>query len=686
MQQRITTRKEELAEELHGITVKDPYRWLEGDPDSPELRAWLNAQAERASDYFKNIPVRDEIRDQLKRLFERDSVCQPTPREGRYFYEKRKADEDLAILYVKEGLGGTPKVLINPNTLSSDKTAVLTDWEPTRDGKRLMYELSYSGNDKSELRVMDVDSGKDLEEIIPDDIYPEMDAWNVDGTGFWYSRRDPNAPISEAKLNRRIFFHRIGTPVAEDELVWGTELAKENIVWVRLSDDGRFLMGGIYGQEDGKEWYEIHLRDLTNDKGFVPVVTRTPGSVFSGKMHRDTLYVLTNHEAPNWKLMATKLEDAIAGTPKFKDVIPEGNDIIEEYEIVGDRLFVTFLHNVHTVMKEYSLDGKLVRDIGLPTIGKAGGFTSEPEGEELFYGFNSFVYPPTIYRLDLSTNATETLEQLKVTFDTEQFMTEQVWYPSKDGTKIPMFLVHRKDLKRVGNAPTLLYGYGGFDVSLRPSFVTNIVPFIERGGIYALANLRGGGEFGKEWHDAGRRKNKQNVFDDFIAAAEFLIREKYTDSNHLAINGGSNGGLLVAATMVQRPDLVRAVVCQVPVADMIRYHLHNGGVHWIPDYGNPDDPDMLPYLLEYSPYHNLKDGEKYPATLIATSDGDDRVHPSHAYKFAARLEEANASGNPILMRVELKAGHSGAYAISRMVEEDADIWAFIFDQLGMIQS
>jgi len=689
MPERIYTRKDSLTENLHGIQVPDPYRWLEGDPDSSELRSWLTKQADRSSRYFKSIPIRNTLRDEFKKIFDRDSISIPTPRQGKYFYEKRKANEDMAVLYVKEGMDGTARVLINPNTLSPDKTTVLSDWDASRDGKFLVYALSQSGNDRNELRVMDVESGKDIDEAVPDSLYPEINTWNLDGTGFWYSCRDPRISESEARLHRRIFFHRLGTPIKEDTLVWGEDFPKDCLFWVRLSSDGRYLAGVAYGREEGKEWTEIYAKDLRQEQDFILVVKRIPGSLFySGRIHRDRLYVLTNHDAPKWKLMATDIASALGGKPQFADVLPEVEDVLENCVPVGDKLFATYLHDVHTVMREYALDGRLVREIPLPTLGTAGGFSLEEEGDELFYVFSSFVYPPTVYRLDLRTGETEVVEKLRATFDTSKIETKQVWYESKDGTKVPMFVVHRKGIKQDGTNPCLLYGYGGFNVDLSPSYMSTTVPFIERDGVFAIANLRGGGEFGKEWHEAGMRKNKQNVFDDFIAGAEYLISEKYTSSARLAVMGGSNGGLLVAATLVQRPDLVGAAVCRVPVTDMLRYHLLHGdeGVHWIPEYGDPDDPDMFRYLLSYSPYHNVKDGEQYPAILITTSDGDDRVHPFHSYKLAARLEEANTSDKPILMRVETKAGHSGAAAISRSIEEDADVWSFIFDQLGMIES
>lgn len=683
--QKIPTRKDDLVEKLHGKDVADPYRWLEGDPSEPELNAWLTAQGAAARSYFDGTKGRDALRDEFKKLFERDSVDVPMPRRGRYFFEKRKADEDMAILYMSEGLDGTPRKLIDPNTLSPDKTTVLADWEPTRDGRRLMYALSKSGNDKNDIRVMDVDAGEDLPEVIPDDLYPELDVWNEDGTGFWYERRDPDAPENEPKFHKRVYFHRIGDDVANDTYVWGKGFPKEGIPSIRLSHCGKYLIASVYAQDADREWTETYIKETKDTEGeFVLALEREPGSLHGASVHQDFLYVSTNQGAPKWKLVRAPVADVLAGTAVFTDVLPEAEDTLEEYAPVGDRLFVTYLHDVHTLMREYALDGTFVRDITLPALGSAGGFSREAEGKELFYLCTSFAYPPTVFRLDLESGETRIIDQIKSTYDVDTLMTEQVWCTSKDGTRVPMFLIYKKGVALDGKNPAMLYGYGGFDISLTPSYMLTSIPFIMRGGVFAIANLRGGGEFGKDWHEAGMKDRKQNVFDDFIAASEYLIKEKYTSSDRLAVMGGSNGGLLVAALMTQRPELVRAVVSRVPVTDMLRFHLHHGGRHWIPDYGDPDDPTMFEYLLGYSPYHNVKDGERYPATLVTTSDGDDRVHPLHAYKFAARVQEANASEHPILMRVEMQAGHSGAYAISRSVEEDADVWSFVFRELGML--
>lgn len=682
------TRKADVVEILHGISVPDPYRWLEKN-EEPEVQAWLAEQADYAEEYFSAVPVRQTLHEELKQLFSLDTVGMPVPRRGRYFFAERKGDQDMAVLYVQQGLDGTPRVLIDPNTLSEDKTVMLKTWTPSRDGRLLAYQLSKAGNDRADIRVMDVETGNDLPDYIPDDIYPAVYSpitWNANGSGFWYTKRAPEVPATEEKFYQRVYFHALGSDYREDPLVFGAEIGKEDIPWVSLSEAGSWLLANVLGRLGNNEFAEIFIQDLGNpDAGFIPIVPRLPGTKFFCKMHRGNVYIWTNYEAPRWQLMVIGIHDAFVGKGKPTTLIPEGRGTLVNAVPIGDRLFTASLEDVHSVLREYDLEGNFVRDIALPTIGTADEFLYEEGGHELFFSFTSFAVPPTVYRLDLTTGDVRIFKQMEAGFDTDAIATEQVWYPSKDGTQIPMFLVYRKGLLRNGAIPTVLYGYGGFDVSVTPMFMKSIVPFVKRGGIFVIANLRGGGEFGKAWHEAGMRKHKQNVFDDCIAAAEWLIANGYTRRERLAIFGGSNGGLLVTAVMTQRPDLVNAAVAAVPVADMLRYHLFFGGRHWIHDYGDPDDPDMMPYLLGYSPYHNVRDGERYPATLIITSDSDDRVHPMHSYKMSARLQEANASGNPILLRVELKAGHGGASAVSKYVAQQADLWSFVFDQLNITE-
>lgn len=667
------------------IDPEDPYRWLEAN-ETPRVQDWLKAQSEQSEQYFQAQPMRQALRDRFRQLFSLDTVVMPYPFEGKYFHTKRLGDQDLAVLYVRGGLGGEPRVVLDPNTLSDDKSVTLSGWAPSDDGNLLAYELSSAGNDKTSINIMDVRTGEKLPDVIPDHYYPSFDAWNQDGTGFWYSKHDPAALMEEAKLHKRLYFHTLGTAWQDDPIVFNLPMGKEETINGGPSDDGRYFLVQRYGQDEatGREWNEAWLRDLGDpNSDFVCVIERNPGTEFIAEFHRDKLYVATNQDAPLRQIMEMDIAQALAGNPTPMVLVPEGRGVIEEKTFVGDKLFVLTLEDVHSILRQYDLDGHLVREIVLPDLGSASGMACEAEGSELFFSFASYAVPPTTFRLDLASGDLAVFDQMKAGFDTDQIKTEQVWYPSKDGTQIPMFLIHRKDLKLDDNNPTVLYGYGGFDISLTPAFTKSIVPFIERGGVYAIANLRGGGEFGKAWHEAGMRKNKQNVFDDFAAAARWLVGNGYTRKERLAISGGSNGGLLTLTTITQQPNLVAAAIADMPVADMLRFHIHFGGVYWIPDYGDPDDPDMREYLQNYSPYHNVCDGGHYPATLIATADGDDRVHPMHSYKMAARLQEANASANPIILRVELKAGHAGASAISKMVEDLADEWSFLFDRLGV---
>lgn len=668
-----------------GMGSDDPYRWLENN-DTPRVQEWLREQADRTEKYFQSLPARRGLCERFRQLFSIDTVGTPYPYRGRYFTIKRRGDQDMSVLYVQDGLAGTPRVVLDPNTFSEDRSVTLGSWAPSLDGSMLVYGLSNAGNDKTSLHVMDVRTGIKLPDVIPDDYYSSFNAWNPDGTGFWYTKHDPRAPMDEAKLYQRLYYHALGSAWQDDPIVFGEGFDKENLIGGGPTEDGHYFLVSVYGQDKdaGREWNEAYLRDLRDPQAdFVRIVGRRPGTRCSATIHRDRLYFTSNQDAPRWRILETEIGAALAGRATPRVLIPEGQGTIEADVFIGDHLFVDTLENVHTVLRQYDLGGRFVREVPLSTLGSTGGYAYEEDGGELFFSFTSFAVPTTVYRLDLGTNDLAVFAKAEAGFDTALTVTEQVWYPSKDGTLIPMFLVYQRGLQRDGDRPTVLYGYGGFDISLTPSFMKSIVPLVERGGLYAIANIRGGGEFGQAWHEAGMQKNKQNVFDDFAAAARWLVETGYTRTERLAIEGGSNGGLLTMTTITQNPGLVAAAIASVPVTDMLRYHLFFGGVYWIPDYGDPDDPKMRPYLLGYSPYHNVRDGEKYPATLIVTSDNDDRVHPMHSYKMAARLQEANASADPIYLRVELKAGHGGASAVSKFVEKLADEWSFVFDRLGI---
>jgi prolyl oligopeptidase len=676
------TKESVFKEALHGRIIHDPYRWLEAD-DSKEISTWIKQQNRFSEAALSHLPIRKKLAKRIAELLKVDTIGAPVPKKGFYFIMQRKKDQDLGVLYVSKGLYGKRKVLIDQNKLSKDKTTIIRRWSPSPDGKLLVYALSEQANDQSAMYVLDVLSGKKLNDYIPANHYPSDMRWNPDGSGFWYSRSSEGAPKDEVKLHKKVYYHKLGDDAEKDQLVFGNDINKDAWPIASVSMDGRWLLISVRTSTGKIRRNDLYLKDLArSESGFLPIVKDREAS-FHGWMHRGILYVLTNDHAPNWKLMTVPLENAMLGIKHWKTIIPEGKHVINDATTIADRLFVETLENVHSVFRMRDLSGKFISEIKLPPLGSLQGFGGEKEGDEMFLSFASFTIPFRTYRFDLKTNRLSLFEQTKVNVDVKKLATKQVWFRSKDGTNVPMFLIYQKGIKLNGKNPVLLYGYGGFSISQRPSFSSLRAAFLELGGIYALPNLRGGGEFGEKWHRAGTQKKKQNVFDDFAAAAEWLIKHNYTDHNHLAAFGWSNGGLLMGAMLTQHPELFKAVVVGAPVIDMLRFHKFHGGRHWIADYGNPDDPKAFKYLLKYSPYHNIKSGVAYPATLIVTAEGDDRVHPMHAYKFAARLQKENASSNPILLRVEGKAGHGGAASIRRTVQQHADIYGFIAWQLGM---
>ncbi len=682
------TKKENIVEEIHGHKINDTYRWLE-DTESLEVKSWLDEQDKYARSILDNLAERANLRQEFEKLYREETLGFPHPCKGRYFFMKRMADEDHSALYVQEGLYAEPKILINPNKLSKEKgrPISLAGYSISKDGKFISYNLSETSNDQKALYIMNVDTGETPEDVIPAELYPGSVTWAIDNKGFWYTRRKANVPKGEEKFHRKVFYHTLGQSYAEDELVYGDTLAKEDGVGAIATNDGRYLIMYVHISSEARRRSEIYIKNLEKgEKEFRPIVKNIKDDVdtyFSGMVRKDFFYIDTNYKAPKGKIMRVPLAEIDKGMDAWESIIPEHKDrIISSFSIISDRMFILTMENVHSILKEYSLEGEYKRTIEFPTLGTCRVVAGEVDGKEAFFGFNSFAYPHTIFRIDFKTDQVDIFKQQKVEVDINSISVEQVWYQSKDGTKVPMFLVYKKGLIKGGMNPTVLYGYGGFNHSMKPGFMKSIIPFLERGGLYAIANIRGGGEFGEEWHKAGTKKQKQNTFDDFIAAAEWLIENKYTNSSRLCISGASNGGLLVGAVMIQRPELVKAVIMGVPVVDMLRYHLFHGGRHWIPDWGSAEDPKMFEYLLNYSPYHNVKDEIEYPSTIVVTSDKDDRVHPGQAFKMTARLQETNKS-NPIILRLERNAGHGGASDVSRWVEESADEWSFVFWQLNM---
>ncbi len=677
-----TTKEINFREKLHGKTIHDPYRWLEKDNDK-EVSTWINQQNQHSQAFLNKIGLRKKIAKRTEKLLRVDTIGVPFPKNGLYFVSERKAKQDLPVLYVQKGLKGKRKVLIDQNTLSKGKTTILKSWRISTDGRFLAYALSEQGNDQDSLQVLNIKTGKKLKDFIPADLYPGMYIWDTNGKGFWYTRRADNTPPGEEKLHQKIYYHKLGDHFKNDTFVFGENISKDAHPSAEASLDGRYLLISVEDWSGKVSQNDLYIKDLHKPKSDFQTVVKNVDALFNTWMHRDQLFILTNHNAPNWKIMTIPLKSAEKGRKFWKEIIPEDKYAIQFARTVSDTLFVERLENVQSTLRTYDLKGKSETKIPLPPLGTLTGMTAEPEGNELFLGFTSFLIPFQIYRFNLKTQRLKLYKESKVNFDAKKFRAEQVWYRSKDGTKVPMSLLYKKGIRLNGKNPTLLYGYGGFNISETPRYSAIRVPFLELGGIYAIANIRGGGEFGEKWHKAGMQKNKQNVFDDFIAAAEWLIQNKYTDSDHLAAFGWSNGGLLTGAMITQRPELFKTIVVGAPVIDMLRFHKFHGGRHWISDYGDPDNPKMFSYLLKYCPYHNVKNNINYPAILIVTAEGDDRVHPLHAYKFTARLQKANKSANPILLRVERKAGHSGAASVSKAIEQYADIYGFIAWHLGL---
>jgi prolyl oligopeptidase len=614
---------------------------------------------------------------------------------GRYFFRQRFEDQELSALYYQDAPHGTPRLLLDPNELSSDRRMTLADTHPSSDGSLVAYRLSLSGSSGMSLYVMDVDSKEVLPDVIPGEVNPVAHAWHTrnrvawvpDNSGFYYTRCPRDVPGGETRFHHKLYFHHLGDDWRDDRLVFGESLKREQTPYPQLSSDGRNLVVVVQDVSGAALCSELYLLDREDPQsGFLPVVPFVQGIeafITVAALHRDRLYIQTNHEAPLGKLTAINLADIARGEFAVTTLIPEGSSPLGAWTTVGNYLFVETIEDVSSRLRVYDLAGKFVKQIELPGIGSIHALSAEPESEELLVSFSSFLKPKALYRMNLQTLEYALYHQQEIPFKPEGFEVEQVWFESLDKTRVPMFLLHKKGIRRDGKNAVVVHGYGGFGVSLLPAFTAHVIPFLERGGIYAVVNARGGGEFGEEWHRAGMRENKQNVFDDFIAAGEWLIAEGYTQASRLGGFGWSNGGLLVNAVAVQRPDLWKAVAAGAAVTDMARFHTAHGGRHWVADYGSPEDPDDLDSLMQYSPYHTLPQKTEAPAILTIVPDNDDRVAPWHSYKMHAAWLAANVSRNPILLRGEEQAGHRGSPVASRTIARYADIWAFFFWQLGL---
>jgi prolyl oligopeptidase len=672
------SRIDNTLERIHGVDVADPYRWLE-DSQNPDVRAWVDKQNQLTQSILDHLPGREAIRNRLNALLNIGAIGTPQPAKGRYFYTKREGKQNQAILYVREGLHGQDKVLLDPNTLAADGTVALDWWYPSMDGRYLAYGLSKNGSEHSTLYVRDVTTGNNLPDTIERTRACSL-AWLPDGKGFYYTRYPAagTVPKQEENYHRHVYLHRLGSDPAHDQDVFGAGRQPEDWTNVSLSPNGRWLVVTV---EKGWAMSEVYFKDLQQaEAAFAPLVERVE-ALYDVVVRNDRFYVHTNEKAPHYRLC--EVDPLHADRTAWKEVIPEGKDVLEQATVIGDHLIALYMQQASSRLQLLDPAGKLLQEVKLPTLGTVGGFGGEWDGSELLFEFDSFTVPSTIYHVDLRKRETELWQKLQADLDWTRYEVEQVRYPSKDGTTITMFLAHQKGLDRNGRNPTLLTGYGGFNVNITPHFGASQFLFLEQGGIIAIPNLRGGGEYGEDWHRAGMLDKKQNVFDDFSAAAEWLIQQKYTSHERLAILGGSNGGLLTGAALTQRPDLFRAVVCQVPLLDMVRYHKFLVARLWIPEYGSADDRVQFPWLYAYSPYHHVKDGTAYPAVLLTAAESDSRVDALHARKMTARLQAATSSSQPILLRLETKAGHGAGKPRSKILDELTDEWSFVFWQLGV---
>ena len=680
-----SARKSDVVDDYHGTKVADPYRWLE-DPDSPESRSWIDAENRLTEGYLADIPARAAIRDRLTKLWNYPKFGAPFRKATRYFFFKNDGLQNQSVLYKQASLSANPETLLDPNLLSEDGTVALSTLALSDDGRLLAYGTAASGSDWEEFRVRDVATAQDRPDHLKWIKFSGA-SWTKDGTGFFYSRYPQPTDKALTDVNRfqKLYYHRLGTDQAEDVLVYERPDQPDWGMNAEVTDDGRYAVLTVWlGTDRRNRVYYLDLKSgkrptvkgdvvrLLDDFDASYAFVGNDGAVF---------YFLTDLDAPRKRVIA--IDTRHPERARWRELIPQGQDVLEGIQIIHDTFVANYMHDAASRLRLYALDGRMLKDLELPALGSIGSITGERKDDEMFYAFTSFLYPTTIFRYDFRSGTTSVFKAPTIDFDATGYETKQVFYTSKDGTRVPMFITHKKGLALDGSNPTLLYGYGGFNISLTPSFsVANLV-WLEMGGVYAVPNLRGGGEYGEEWHQAGMLANKQNVFDDFIAAAEYLIAQRYTSTPKLAIAGGSNGGLLVGAAMTQRPDLFGAALPAVGVMDMLRFHKFTIGWAWVTDYGSADSASQFPYLYKYSPLHNIRTGTKYPATLVTTADHDDRVVPGHSFKFTATLQAAQAGPAPVLIEIETKAGHGAGKPTSKIIEEQADRFAFLVKNLGM---
>ena len=676
------TRRVDVVEPQFGVNVADPYRWLENDVrNDAEVAAWVAAQNRVTDAYLDALPLKDSFKARMTELYDYERYGLPRKRGNTYFYSKNDGLQNQSVLYVRDGLNGAPRVLIDPNGWSQDGATALAEWTPSEDGKLLAYAVQDGGTDWRTVRVLDVATGKTVGEELKWLKFGGGVDWAKDGSGFYYSRfpaPPPGETFQQQSVNQKVYFHKLGTPQSADRLVYATPEHPEYGHYASITEDGKWLV--VTSSVGTDDRYEVTLIDLTKNGA-------KPRTLVKGFVHNysfvgnegSTFYFVTNDGAPRLKLVAMDVSKA---APKPVTVIAEDAATLDGVSLTGGRLIASYLVDAKTEVRVHDLKGALVRKVALPGIGTASGFGGKADDAETFFAFTSFNRPTSVYRYDVVTGEATSFATPPLKFNPDDFTVEQQFYASKDGTRVPMFIVRKRGTS--GPAPTLLYGYGGFNVSLTPSYSPTRIAWLEKGGVFVLANLRGGGEYGKAWHDAGRLQNKQNVFDDFIAAGEHLIARGVTTKDQLAIQGGSNGGLLVGAVVNQRPDLFAAAAPAVGVMDMLRFNRWTAGRYWVDDYGYPDREADFRALYAYSPYHNIQGGRDYPAVLVTTADTDDRVVPGHSFKYIAALQAAEATGSrPHLIRIETRAGHGSGKPTSKIIDEASDVYAFLGQWTGM---
>jgi prolyl oligopeptidase len=671
-----------VADIFHGTRVIDNYRWLER-ADSPATTKWVAEENAYTRAILDPLPRRDAIHQRLTELLSIGNVTAPVIAGHHYFYTRREGMQNQPVLYVRDAVIGPDRVLFDANSLAADGTVALDWFQPSENGKYVAYGTSAAGSEMSTLHVIETKTGT----ILPDSIERTRAAsiaWLNDNSGFYYTRypKPGDVPAGQEMYNRHVFFHLLGSPVETDDPIFGEGRDPEDWPNVQLSDDGRWLLITV---EQGWTKSELFLMDLKSDK---PPIRLTTGKEFlyRGDVYKDKIYITTNEDAPRYRVFVTDAGNFDRAA--WKEIIPQTEAVLQGAAVFGRKLFAQYEQSASSQLKVFDLDGKKLNDLALPAIGTVFGTGGKWNHDEVFYGFQSFTFAPSIYRYDLKDGSTALWTKVDApSIDPSAYDVAQEWFASKDGTRVPMFIVHKKGVQKNGKNPTLLTAYGGFNVSLTPSFSRNAYLWMEHGGVFAVANLRGGAEFGEDWHRAGMLDKKQNVFDDMIEAAEHLISEKYTDKHHLAIQGGSNGGLLMGAMVTQRPDLFRAVVCQVPLLDMLHYQDFQIAKLWIPEYGSAENPEQFKWLYAYSPYHHVKSGVEYPAVLFMTADTDTRVDPMHAKKMTAEMQAEAKNGDsrthPILLRIESKAGHGAGKPLTKQIEEFTDVYSFLFWQVGV---